>query len=79
LIQDAYAKIFSEGINEFEGDFDLLFFYKILAAFLQDREGLARPSGESSSDIRSWRIDGCCRFHYANASSGFGAVPSTSD
>lgn len=42
LIEDAYAKIFSEGITEFEGEFDLLFFYQILAAFLHDREGLAR-------------------------------------
>jgi hypothetical protein len=42
LIQDAYAKIFSEGIGSFEGEFDLLFFYQILAAFLRDREGLAR-------------------------------------
>jgi hypothetical protein len=42
LIQDAYAKIFSDGIGEFEGEFDLLFFYQILAAFLHDREGLAR-------------------------------------
>jgi hypothetical protein len=42
LIQEAYAKIFSEGITNFEGEFDLLFFYRILAAFLQDREGLAR-------------------------------------
>jgi hypothetical protein len=42
LIQDAYAKIFSEGIGEFEGEFDLLFFYQILAAFLHDREGLAK-------------------------------------
>jgi hypothetical protein len=42
LIQDAYAKIFSEGITDFEGDFDLLFFYRILAAFMHDRQGLAR-------------------------------------
>jgi hypothetical protein len=42
LIQDAYAKIFSEGIENFDGEFDLLFFYQILAAFLHDREGLAR-------------------------------------
>jgi hypothetical protein len=42
LIQDAYAKIFSEGIGDFEGEFDLLFFDQILAAFLSDREGLAR-------------------------------------
>jgi hypothetical protein len=42
LLQDAYAKIYSEGIGGFEGEFDLLFFYQLLAAFLQDREGLAR-------------------------------------
>ena len=42
LIQDAYAKIFAEGMAGFEGEFDLLFFYQILAAFLRDREGLAR-------------------------------------
>ena len=42
LIQDAYAKIFSAGIADFEGEFDLLFFYQILAAFLNDRERLAR-------------------------------------
>lgn len=42
LIQDAYAKMFSEGMTDFEGDFDLLFFFKVLAAFLHDREGLAK-------------------------------------
>lgn len=42
LIQDAYAKIFSEGLAAPEGEFDLLFFYRVLAAFLHDREGLAR-------------------------------------
>jgi hypothetical protein len=42
LIQDAYSKIFTEGITDFEGEFDLLFFYRILAAFLQDREALAK-------------------------------------
>jgi hypothetical protein len=42
LIQDAHGKIFSEGIGDFEGEFDLLFFYQILAAFLEDREALAR-------------------------------------
>jgi hypothetical protein len=42
LIQDAYAKIFSEGVGDFEGEFDLLFLFRILAAFLQDREALAQ-------------------------------------
>jgi hypothetical protein len=42
LIQDAHAKIFYEGITDFEGEFDLVFFCQILAAFLNDREGLAR-------------------------------------
>jgi hypothetical protein len=42
LIQDAYAKIFSVGVADFDGEFDLLFFYQILVAFLRDRKGLAR-------------------------------------
>jgi hypothetical protein len=42
LIEDAYAKIFTEHIGEFQGEFDLLFFYKVLAAFMRDREGLAK-------------------------------------
>jgi hypothetical protein len=42
LIEDAYGEIFSDQIGDFEGEFDLLFFYKILAAFLRDREALAR-------------------------------------
>ncbi len=42
LIQDAYSRIFSDGMPDFEGEFDLLFFYQILAAFLHDRDALAR-------------------------------------
>jgi hypothetical protein len=42
LIQDAYSRIFSEGMPDFQGEFDLLFFYQILAAFLRDRDALAK-------------------------------------
>jgi hypothetical protein len=43
LIQSAYGKIFTEGlIDDLEGDFDLLFFFKTLEAFLSDRERLAK-------------------------------------
>jgi hypothetical protein len=42
LIEDAYGRIFSEDIRDFDGEFDLLFFYQIMAAFLRDREGLSR-------------------------------------
>lgn len=43
LIQYAYGKIFMENlIADLEGDFDLLFFFKTLAATLRDRERLAK-------------------------------------
>lgn len=43
LIQYAYGKIFMEGlIDDLEGDFDLLFFFKALEALLRDREQLAK-------------------------------------
>jgi hypothetical protein len=43
LIQYAYGNIFLEDLNEgLEGDFDLLFLYKILEALLRDRERLAK-------------------------------------
>ncbi len=42
LIEYAYGKIFMEDLNDgLEGDFDLLFLYKILEALLRDRERLA--------------------------------------
>jgi hypothetical protein len=43
LIEYAYGKIFMESlIDDLEGDFDLLFFFKTLEAFLSDRERLAK-------------------------------------
>ena len=42
LIQQAYNQIFAGRPIEFEGEFDLLFFYKILESFLRDRERLAK-------------------------------------
>jgi hypothetical protein len=43
LIQYAYGKIFMEGlIEDLEGDFDLLFYFKTLEALLRDREQLAK-------------------------------------
>lgn len=43
LIQYAYGKIFMEDlINDLEGNFDLLFFFKTLEALLRDRERLAK-------------------------------------
>ncbi len=49
LIQHAYGKIFMEDlIRNLEGDFDLLFFFKTLEAFVRDRERLARAlTGET--------------------------------
>jgi hypothetical protein len=41
LIEHAYSQIFV-GTKEFEGEFDLLFFFKIMEGFLHDRERLAR-------------------------------------
>ena len=41
LIQHAYGQIFAGAPMPFEGEFDLLFFYKLLEAFLHDRERLA--------------------------------------
>lgn len=43
LIQYAYGKIFMEDlIEDLEGDFDLLFYFRTLEALLRDREQLAR-------------------------------------
>jgi hypothetical protein len=42
LIEHAYSKIFTASEIAFEGDFDLLFFFKTLEAFLHDRERLAK-------------------------------------
>lgn len=43
LIQYAYGKIFLEDlIDDLEGDFDLLFFFKTIEALLRDREQLAK-------------------------------------
>ena len=42
LIEHAYSQIFVGTPTEFEGEFDLLFFFKILEGFLHDRERLAR-------------------------------------
>jgi hypothetical protein len=43
LIQQAHGNIFAENLlDDLEGDFDLLFFYKTLAALLRDRERLAK-------------------------------------
>jgi hypothetical protein len=43
LIQYAYGQIFMEDlIDELEGDFDLLFFFKSLEATLRNRERLAK-------------------------------------
>ena len=43
LIQYAYGKIFVENlIEDLEGDFDLLFYFKTLEALLSDRERLAK-------------------------------------
>ncbi len=43
LIQYAYGKIFMEDLlDDLEGDFDLLFFFKTLEALLRDRERLAK-------------------------------------
>jgi hypothetical protein len=43
LVQHAYGQIFVEGlIDDLEGDFDLLFFFKALEALLRDRERLAK-------------------------------------
>jgi hypothetical protein len=49
LIEYAYGKIFMEDLNDgLEGDFDLLFLYKILEALLRDRERLAKAlTGET--------------------------------
>lgn len=41
LIQHAYSQIFVGTPIEFEGEFDLLFFFKIMESFLRDRERLA--------------------------------------
>jgi hypothetical protein len=43
LVQYAYGKVFMEGlIDDLEGDFDLLFFFRTLEALLHDRERLAK-------------------------------------
>jgi len=43
LIQYAYGNIFVEDLNDgLEGEFDVLFLYKILEALLRDRERLAK-------------------------------------
>lgn len=43
LIDYAYGNIFIEDLNEgLEGDFDVLFLFKILKALLRDRERLAK-------------------------------------
>jgi len=43
LIQYAYSQIFVEGlIDDLEGDFDLLFFFKALEGLLRDRVRLAK-------------------------------------
>ena len=42
LMEHAYSQIFVGTTPEFEGEFDLLFFFKILQAFLHDRDRLAK-------------------------------------
>ncbi|MHB1424490.1 MAG: hypothetical protein ACYC3I_15070 [Gemmataceae bacterium] len=43
LIQYAYGNIFMEElIEDLEGDFDLLFFFKTLESFLRNRERLSK-------------------------------------
>jgi hypothetical protein len=42
LIEHAYTQIFVGTPKDLEGEFDLLFFFKILESFLHDRESLAR-------------------------------------
>lgn len=43
LIQYAYGNIFVEDLNDgLEGEFDVLFLYKILEALLRNRERLAK-------------------------------------
>jgi hypothetical protein len=56
LIQHAYSQIFVGKSMEFEGDFDLLFFFKILGRFLHDRDRLAQAlTGEPAG--HSWVAD----------------------
>jgi hypothetical protein len=42
LMEHAYSQIFVGTPTDFEGEFDLLFFFKILEAFLHDRQRLAQ-------------------------------------
>lgn len=42
LMEHAYSQIFLGTDAEFEGEFDLLFFFKILEALLYDRQRLAK-------------------------------------
>ncbi len=56
LIQYAHCLIFTKVPYDFEGEFDLLYFYKILEAFLRDRERLAKAlTGEGQE--YSWAAD----------------------
>lgn len=48
LIEHAYSQIFLESLPAPQGDFDVLFMYRILEAFLRDREQLSRAlTGEA--------------------------------
>ena len=51
LIQHAYSKMFTENLPPCEGEFDLLFYFRAMEAFLRDRERLAQAlTGQTDHD-----------------------------
>jgi hypothetical protein len=57
VIQHAHSLLFTGPATNFEGEFDLLLFYKTLEALLHDRERLADflLSGEKAG--HTWAVD----------------------